>query len=198
MSTQRSLEIRSQLTEVRRLLVAAMVDEQRLYQHQVEAGREADRWKRRAELALGRGDEDLARAALARSIDHDARASQFQQQYLEQKSYVEGMKTRLRAMESGEAMRPSPAAAGPSAAAARAGAAELERNIAQLERWEDRAMEERARLAAWAEMERDELAEKLEALEREEQLARQLAELKQRLGKAEHSASRTQDPGPQR
>ncbi|MHB0871078.1 MAG: PspA/IM30 family protein [Chloroflexota bacterium] len=175
MSSQRSLEIRSQLTEVRRLLTAAMVDEQRLYQRHVEAGREADRWKRRAELALGRGDEDLARAALARSIDHGARASQFQQQYLEQKSYVEGMKARLRAMESGEVMAPPSAARG-------AGAADLERNIAQLERWEDRAREERARLAAWAELERDELAEKLEALEREEQLGRQLAELKQRLG----------------
>ncbi|MGE5620492.1 MAG: PspA/IM30 family protein [Sphingomonadaceae bacterium] len=165
MSSHRSLEVRSRLPEAKRSLMAAIADEQMMYQRYVESDREADKWRRRAELALSKGDEELARAALARAREHCARASQFQQQFLEQKGYVETMKGRLRALESGIAPH----------------LPDLGRVPAAEGLWETDATETRARLAARAELERDELAEKLEALEREDLLERQLAELKRRM-----------------
>ncbi len=168
-------EIRSRTLELRRHLVTAMADEQRLYQRYSEASRESARWRQRAELAVSKGMDDLARGALARSNEHAARAAEFERQYLEQKGYVERMKARLRELEAGRGLAPTPAVAPPDVV-------ELERNLARLERQAERAREQRALLAAWAELERDELAEKLAALEREDQLERQLAELKQRLG----------------
>ncbi len=173
-------EVRSQLIEMKRLLVDAMANEQRLYQSYSEANREVQRWRGRAELALGRGSEELARAALGRASDYGDRASRLHQQYLVQKESVETMKARLRDLESRPRLLP---AAGRPRELARP-----ELALAPGERREERAREERARLAAWAELERDELAEKLEALEREERLERQLAELKQRL-----SSHRPQD-----
>ncbi len=175
MTEQRLPDIRSQLVDLKRHLVAVMADEQRLYQRHVEATREAERWRRRAELAVYRGIDDLSRAALERSQKHSAEASRYYQEYLEQKEYVERMKARLldleiRAREGPTFSRPvdiSP----------------VERSLAHLDRWEDRAREARARLAARAELERDEVAEKLAALERESQLEQQLADLKRKLGK---------------
>lgn len=168
-------DIRSQIVELKRHLVAAMADEQKLYQRYADAGSEANRWRQRAELAVGRGVDDLARGALARANQFDANAAQFEQQYLEQKRYVERMKARLRALESGVMEEPLEAVRLPDVA-------ELERNLAHLEQQEERAREQRARFAAWAELERDELSEKLAALEREDQLERQLSELKSKMG----------------
>jgi phage shock protein A len=162
---------------MKRLLADAMVDEQRFYQRYSEATRDAQRWRQRAELALGKGIEDLARAALERAVDHDNRASRLHRQYLAQKERVEGMKARLREMESLARTRPS--------AARVAELARVERPVTLQERREQRTGEERAALVAWAELERDELAEKLRALEREDLLERQLAELKARLGRQE-------------
>lgn len=186
MSNQGLHEIRSQLTELKRLLVAAMADEQRLYQRHSEANREAERWRQRAELAVGRGSDDLARAALARSNGFRDRAAEFHRQYLEQKGYVERMKVRLLELEARGLERPVPLLRAPQVE-------RLERSLAQLERWEGRAREERAMLAAWAELERDELAEKLAALEQETQLEQQLAELKRKLGGGEAQAPRQQE-----
>ncbi len=167
-------EVRSKKLELRQHLVAAITDEQRLYQRHTDAVREAERWHQRAKLALGKGLEDLAREALVRANQHSARATDFERQYLEQKSYVERTKSRLRALESGvqpvSQLRPS---SNP----------KVERSLARLEQQEERAREERARLAALAELERDPLSERLAELEREDLLERQLAELKQKLGR---------------
>jgi phage shock protein A len=175
MASQEIHDIRSRLVELRRLLAASMADEQRMYQHHVEEDREADRWRQRAQLAAGKGADDLARAALERSGRHAARAAEFRLQYLRQKEHVEEMKARLQDLE----IR---AHALPHTFAVPLDTARLERTLSHLQRQEDRAQQERARLAAFAELERDEVAEKLAALEREDQLERQLAELKQQLG----------------
>lgn len=165
----RNPEARSQSTELKRHLATAMEDEQKLYQRYFDAEKEVSRWRQRAEFAVVRGEEELARGALERSNRHAARAAEYHRQYLEQKGYVESMKSRLRQMETG--LRPRPAVE----------VADIERSLRELDRLEIRAREDRAMLSAWMELERDELAEKLAALEREDQLDRQLAELKLRL-----------------
>jgi|GEM_PF-7114729 len=128
-------EVRSKKLELRQHLVAAITDEQRLYQRHTDAVREAERWHQRAKLALGKGLEDLAREALVRANQHSARATDFERQYLEQKSYVERTKSRLRALESGvqpvSQLRPS---SNP----------KVERSLARLEQQEERDRREEA------------------------------------------------------
>jgi len=168
-------DIRSRVAALKRHLVAAMADEQRLYQRYSDAGREAERWRQRAELAAAKGADDLAREALERAGKLAAASQQSHEQYLEQKGHVERMKTRL--MELERLARELPAAL-----TRPVDMEKLERALSHLERWEERAREERARLATMVELERDEVAEKLAALEREAQLEQQLAELKCKLG----------------
>lgn len=169
-------EVRSRLIELKRQMASAIVDEQRLYQRYFEANREAEKWRGRAELALRHDSEELARAALERAGNSSNRAAEYHRQYLDQKGHVEWMKTRLLSAGSRAPL--------PVAPLTPADIARLERNLDRLERWETRDSEERARLAAWAELERDEVAEKLAALERESQVEQQLSELKQKLGMA--------------
>lgn len=172
----RAYETRSQLTELKRHLSAAVADEQRLYQRYSEANREASRWRQRAELAVSKGDDGLARGALERANRYAAHAEEYRRQYLEQKGYTERMKGRLRDLEAGARPRPVVLPLPPVPL-------ETERSLRRLEQLEERARDERARLAAWLELERDDLAERLAALEREDQLERQLEELKQRQGR---------------
>ncbi len=186
MINQSSRDLRSQVVELKHQLVIAIADEQRLYQRYSEAGREAERWRRRADLAAGKGADDLARAALERSNKHGAAASQFYQQYLEQKGYVERMKIRLLEVERQVRMRIT-------TAARPLDTERLQRRLARVERWEERAREERARLAALAELERDQVAERLAELERQDQLERQLAELKRRLGRGQGPGASDQE-----
>lgn len=181
MANQEIREVRSRLVELKQLLGASIADEQRLYQQQVEEDREADRWRQRAELAARKGEDDLSRGALERAGRHAAKAADLRVQYLQQKEFVEGMKARLMSLE-------ARARALPSAVSPPVDTTRLERTTGHLQRQEERAQEERARLAAYAELERDEVAEKLAAMEREAQLERQLAELKQRLGVGEQGS----------
>lgn len=178
MSNPAAQDARSQLQELKRQIVAQISAEERIYRRYTEADREADRWRSRARLALERDNEELARAALARSARHEGEAAEFRRQYLEQKGHVERMKVLLLQAESRPATSsPSPRPAAP------LDLARLERNLLELERQRERAREQQARTAAWAELERDELSEKLDALERTDRLERQLAEMKQRLGR---------------
>lgn len=169
-------DVRSQLIELRGFLARAITDEQKLYQRYSESLREADRWRRRSELAVGKGANDLARNALERMDRYSARAAEHYEQYLEQKGYVERMKQRLRALE-------IQAQSGSPVAPRGADMWRIEGGLARLAEQGERASDERRRLAAWAEMERDELAEKLAKLERETQLEQQLDELKRKLGR---------------
>ncbi len=177
MPNQNIQDVRSRLIELRRLLAASMADEQRLYQRQADEDREADRWRKRAEMAAGKAADDLTRSALERAASHASRAAGLRIQYLQQREYVEGMKARLMDLEIRALARPSTIA--PVVDTSR-----LERTLRRLKLQEERAREERAGLAAFAELERDDVAEKMAALEREDQLDRQLMELKQRLGVA--------------
>lgn len=175
MANVRVEDVRTSLSEIRRLLAGSMLNEQRLYQRFSEASREADRWRHRAALAASRSADDLARAALERSAEHEARASEYHLHYLEQKAHVEAMKARLVALEAQSRLGPLPRRS-------TAEWARLDSTIERLRAQEGRIADERAKLAAIAELERDEVAERLAALEREDRLERELAELKSKLG----------------
>ncbi len=62
---------------------------------QKENEESAQQWLRRAELAVDKKDDALARAALERSMSYKSMAESFQQQVEDQKAQVENLKTAL-------------------------------------------------------------------------------------------------------
>jgi phage shock protein A len=56
-------------------------------------------WKRKAELAVKKSSDDLARAALERALSHEQMATGFAQQLEDQKAEADTLKTALRKLE---------------------------------------------------------------------------------------------------
>jgi phage shock protein A len=79
--------------EALRRLIAA---EHRVHEQMRQQEQLAERWQARAELALRRGEDELAREALARQAEHDRRARGLRGQYLEYSRAVHDAKQRLR------------------------------------------------------------------------------------------------------
>ena len=81
--------------------VAEMIaQEKRLEADQVRNRTLADEWERKAELALQRGSEDLAKEALRRKIDFERNAQVYGQQLQSQEQVVGKLKGDLGALES--------------------------------------------------------------------------------------------------
>lgn len=73
--------------------VAEMIAQEKLLQADVEKNRtEADQWQRKAELAVTRGREDLAREALSRKRDYAQIAETYMQQLVSQSQVVTKLK----------------------------------------------------------------------------------------------------------
>jgi phage shock protein A len=81
------LDMENQLMQVKTQVAIAIADE-----HLLE-------WKRKAELAVRKGDDGLARAALERSLSAKGMTGGFAQQMEDQKTEVETLKNALRNLE---------------------------------------------------------------------------------------------------
>jgi len=93
------LDMENQLMQVKTQVAIALADEHLLgKKHQEHEAAEAE-WKRKAELAVRKGDDALARAALERSLSAHSMAAGFTQQMEDQKTEVETLKTALRHLE---------------------------------------------------------------------------------------------------
>src|SRR6266508_4264322 len=75
------IDMNNQLIQVKTLVAAAIADEKRLYQRQQEAQQQADEWQSKAELAVEKGDDDLAKQALARRNSYTQTAQGLQEQW---------------------------------------------------------------------------------------------------------------------
>jgi phage shock protein A len=181
--------MQNQLLQVKTQVAVALADQHMLEKKQKEnAVGEAD-WMRRADLSLAKGDEALARAALERALSHKRMASSFAEQVEDQKSHVETLKSALRdlnrKLEEARAKadlllaqhRRSRAfsKAGDARMAAANGAAP-----ATFDRMTNRIQHEEALGQAKAELLGDDIGQRLEALEKEDEVDRLLAELKAR------------------
>src|SRR5690348_3999312 len=80
--------------EALRKLIAA---EHRLHAQMRQQEQLVERWHARAELASRRGENQLAREALARKTEHERRARDLRTQYLEHTAAVGSAKLRLSA-----------------------------------------------------------------------------------------------------
>jgi phage shock protein A len=89
----------NQLMQVKTQVAIALADEHLLAKKQKEHEDGEAEWKRKAELAVRKGDDNLARAALERSLSAKGMAAGFAQQLEDQKTEVETLKTALRNLD---------------------------------------------------------------------------------------------------
>ena len=183
------IDMNNQLLQVKTQVAAAIADEKKLYARYQENQEKSTEWERKAELAVDRGDDELAKEALARRNSFKESADGFYQQWQDQKSQVEQLKVALSQLEK----KIADAEARKDLLIARHRRAKAETNIretlaginkagaaADFARMEERVETQEARAKAAAELESDTLEARFDALESETSLDADLAALKAR------------------
>jgi phage shock protein A len=92
MLKQLLLDMENQLLQVKTQVAIAIADQHLLEKKKKEHDEAADAWQHKAELAVSKGHDDLARAALDRSLSHHQLAEGFSQQIEDQRSEAETMR----------------------------------------------------------------------------------------------------------
>jgi phage shock protein A len=93
------LDMQNQLLQVKTQVAIAIADQHLLMKKQKEHEQSAEEWVRKAELAVGKEQDDLARAALERSMTARNMAESFTEQVTDQTAQVENLKTALRKLD---------------------------------------------------------------------------------------------------
>jgi phage shock protein A len=99
MLNQMLIEMREQLSKAKRQVAVAIADEKKLRRQLDEQLAEMRRWEQRAMVALQKGDETLAKRALARKKEHEKLAEEFRRQWEAQAQSVEQLKSALRNLQ---------------------------------------------------------------------------------------------------
>jgi phage shock protein A len=175
--------------------VAEMIAQEKLLEADMERNSNLARdWGQKAELAVSRGADDLAKEALRRKIDYDNNAQAYQSQLQAQQQIVAKLKHDLGELEN----KYEGAVRNREALIARHRRAVAQQKVAQtaaqlttmdpsseLSRMEQRIRMEEARAAAISEVQgRQSLEDQFAALEGDSELDRQLADLKARVSGA--------------
>ena len=93
------LDMENQLMQVKTQVAIAIADEHLLEKKRIEHETAVTEWQRKAEMAVRKADDTLARAALERSLSAKQMAAGFAQQLEDQKVEVETLKNALRHLE---------------------------------------------------------------------------------------------------
>jgi len=93
------LDMQNQLLQVKTQVAIAIADQHLLEQKQKENEGKVAEWMRKAELAVDKKQDDLARAALQRVESYREMQESFAQQVHDQKAQVENLKTALRQLD---------------------------------------------------------------------------------------------------
>src|SRR5579864_1061285 len=181
------MDMHTQLLEAKTQVAAAIADQKQLYGRFEENQAQATEWQQKAELAVEKGEDDLAREALTRRNSYQQTADGFKQQYDEQAKQVAELKDALGQLEA----KITEAEAKKDLLLARSRRASAETQIrttlsgldqsgamASFERMEDKVNQQEARASALAEVETDSVESRFAALETADDVERQLAELK--------------------
>ena len=89
------LDMENQLLQVKTQVAIAIADQHLLEKKQKENEEKINEWNRKAELAVSKNQDDLARAAIERSLQYKQLAASFSQQVADQKLQVELLKGAL-------------------------------------------------------------------------------------------------------
>ncbi len=92
-------DMREDLIQMRQAVARAIASQKRVQQQYNQADSEAGKWQQRAQLALQKGDEDLARQALSRKKVQAETANALKGQLDQQAGQVETLKRNLIALE---------------------------------------------------------------------------------------------------
>jgi len=93
------LDMHNQLLQVKTQVAIAIADQHLLGRKQKENEDKVAEWMRKAELAVDKKQDDLARAALQRVESYRDLSEGFAQQVTDQKAQVENLKTALRQLD---------------------------------------------------------------------------------------------------
>ena len=185
------LDMQNQFLQVKTQVAIALADQHLLEKKQKENEEHADDWMRRAEKAVDKKEDDLARAALERSMSYRKMGESFQQQVAGQKTEVENLKAALHKLDQklAEAQTKSDLLLAQHrrsravTKASEAGMAMREHDHgAGFDRMKEKVTRASAVSQAKAELAGDSVEDRLAALEREDELDRLLAELKAKRG----------------
>jgi len=182
-------DMENQLMQVKTQVAVAVADQHVLERKRQESIEQHAQWVRRAELAVDKQDDGLARAALERSVSVQQTAENFAQQVQDQRAQVETLKTALfklgqkleearskcdmliaqhrRSRALNRASDAQMAAGGPS-------------KIAAFDRMKGKVIHEEAVSQAKAELIADDVEDRFAALEKRDEIDRLLGELKNR------------------
>jgi len=185
------LDMQNQLLQVKTQVAIAIADQHLLEKKQKENEDKAAEWMRKAELAVDKKQDDLARAALARVESYRDLSASFAQQVTDQKAQVENLKTALRQLDQKltEAQAKADLLIAQHRRARAVGKASDARiNIgdgskaAAFDRMKHKVVREQAVSQAKAEIAVDDVEDRLAALEKEDRIEQLLSELKSRRG----------------
>jgi len=183
------LDMQNQLMQVKTQVAIAIADQHVLERKQRENTEKESEWIRKAELAVDKKQDDLARAALERSMSYKQMAESFTSLVADQKTEVENLKSALRKLEQklAEAETKSDmliAQHRRSRASAKASDAQMaigdQKKIATFDRVKSKVQTAAAVSQAKAELANDQLEDRFAVLEKEDEIERLLNELKAR------------------
>ena len=93
------LDMENQLLQVKTQVAIAIADEHVLARKRAEHDQQAAEWHRKAELAVQKNLDDLARAALERALSHEQLAQGFATQAEDQKHEADSLRQALRKLD---------------------------------------------------------------------------------------------------
>jgi phage shock protein A len=187
------LDMENQLLQVKTQVAISIADQHMLEKKQKENDAKAVEWMRKAELAVDRGQDDLARAALERHKSCERTAESFREQVADQRAQVDMLKAVLGKLEQklAEAHAKSAMLLAQHRRARALGKASDARSaigsgsaIRTFDRMKDKVMHEEAVSQAKSELAGDNLDDRFAQLEHDDEVDRALAELKARRGAA--------------
>ncbi len=93
------LDMENQLMQVKTQVAIAIADQHLLEKKRAEHEQQAGDWRRKAELAVQKNQDDLARAALERALSHDQLVTGFTSQAEDQKHEADSLRQALHKLE---------------------------------------------------------------------------------------------------
>jgi phage shock protein A len=185
------LDMQNQLLQVKTQVAIAIADQHLLEKKKQENEEKVSEWMRKAELAVDKKQDDLARAALLRVESYREMSASFGEQIEDQKAQVENLKSALRKLEQKLAEANGKADLliaqhRRARAVNRATDAQFKvpaaAKTAQFDRMKRKVTREEAVSQAKAELLTDDVEDRLAALEKEDRIEQLLADLKTKRG----------------
>jgi len=185
------LDMQNQLLQVKTQVAIAIADQHLLEKKKKENEDKVAEWMRKAELAVDKKQDDLARAALQRVESYRELSGNFEQQLADQKVQVENLKSALRSLE--QKLTEAQAKADLLVARhrrARAVGKATDARVAMgnssktntFDRMKRKVVHAEALSHAKAEIAADDMEDRLAALEKEDRIEQLLAEMKAKRG----------------